>query len=211
MVVSGIQDPLQKLIFDEHQHVDDLPGSFVTDAISGLSIQGPPKLQRASYRLQFPPSYVVVGIYRLVTDKSLLKPAWDKCKHGTQRGLVVGFVWVRDLYVLLPLDLTTGNVDVLHLPYPTEVYRAVSCPVCLNHFWLYHEILRRQRTSSSARVTGLSNDTFFGYKIPFNLTTCMSFSPAPCICILTLARAYRRCSNIRWLSNDVYPQLLPVS
>jgi hypothetical protein len=29
-----------------------------------------------------------------VTDKTLSRPAWDKCKHGTQRGLMVGFVWV---------------------------------------------------------------------------------------------------------------------
>ena len=55
----------------------------------------PANLQRATLRLKFPPSYVVVGVYRLYTDESLYKPAWDKCKHGAQRGLVVGFVWVR--------------------------------------------------------------------------------------------------------------------
>lgn len=55
----------------------------------------PANLQRATFRLHFPPSYVVVGVYRLCTDKLLYKPAWDKCKHGVQRGLVVGFVWVR--------------------------------------------------------------------------------------------------------------------
>jgi len=68
---------------------EGLPGSF-HEVITDL---GPPELERASRRLQFSPSYVIVGIYRLVTDKSLYGPAWDKCKHGTQRGLVAGFLW----------------------------------------------------------------------------------------------------------------------
>jgi len=55
----------------------------------------PEHLQRATLRLNFPPSYVVVGVYRLFTDKSLSKPAWDKCRHGVQRGAIVGSVWVR--------------------------------------------------------------------------------------------------------------------
>jgi hypothetical protein len=55
----------------------------------------PANLQRATLRLKFPPSYVIVGVYRLCTDRSLYKPAWDKCKHGVRRGLIVGFVWVR--------------------------------------------------------------------------------------------------------------------
>lgn len=73
------------------QSGDGLPGSFP----EVITNQGPPELERASYRLQFSPSYAIVGIYRLATDKSLYRPAWDKCKHGTQRGLIVGFVWVR--------------------------------------------------------------------------------------------------------------------
>lgn len=73
-------------------HEGDFPGSF-PETIAGLV---PPELERASRRLEFPPSYVVVGIYRLVTDRSLSRPAWDKCKHGTQRGLMVGFVWVGE-------------------------------------------------------------------------------------------------------------------
>jgi hypothetical protein len=77
----------------EPASAEGLPGSF-PEVITDL---GPPELERASRRLQFSPSYVIVGIYRLVTDKSLYGPAWDKCKHGTQRGLVAGFLWVRVL------------------------------------------------------------------------------------------------------------------
>lgn len=55
----------------------------------------PAHLMRATIRLQFPPTYVVVGVYRLFTDKLLYVPAWDKCKHATQRGAIVGAIWVR--------------------------------------------------------------------------------------------------------------------
>ncbi|KAH9486023.1 hypothetical protein JR316_0000086 [Psilocybe cubensis] len=53
----------------------------------------PPTLKRAVLRMQFPPSYVLVGVYRLFTDKNLYKPAWDKCKHATRRGAIVGSIW----------------------------------------------------------------------------------------------------------------------
>lgn len=74
------------------------PGAFPEPA-QGIDPAdlGPPEFERAARRLSFPPSYVVVGIYRLINDKSLLKPAWDKCRHGTKRGLTVGFVWVSPL------------------------------------------------------------------------------------------------------------------
>lgn len=74
------------------------PGAF-PESVQGIHPEdlGPPELERASRRLSFPPSYVVVGIYRLINDKALLKPAWDKCRHGTQRGLTVGFIWVSPL------------------------------------------------------------------------------------------------------------------
>jgi len=57
----------------------------------------PPNLARAALRMEFPPSYVFVGIYRLFTDKNLYKPAWDKCKHATRRGAIVGGIWARFL------------------------------------------------------------------------------------------------------------------
>ncbi|SJL15113.1 uncharacterized protein ARMOST_18597 [Armillaria ostoyae] len=48
----------------------------------------PAELERATLRLEFPPSYVIVGVYRLFTDKALYQPVWAKCKHGTQRGVI---------------------------------------------------------------------------------------------------------------------------
>jgi hypothetical protein len=57
----------------------------------------PPNLARAALRLEFPPSYVFVGVYRLFTDKNLYGPAWDKCKHATRRGAIVGSIWARFL------------------------------------------------------------------------------------------------------------------
>jgi hypothetical protein len=55
----------------------------------------PSDLKRATLRLQFTPTYVIVGVYRLFTDETLYVPAWKKCKHATVRGAVVGAVWVR--------------------------------------------------------------------------------------------------------------------
>lgn len=88
-----------------------LPGSLsdteLTETALHPHLVTPPELERAVRRLQFPPSYVVVGIYRLIKDKTLFKPAWDKCKHGTQRGLMVGAVWVRPcIWVSSNLGLT---------------------------------------------------------------------------------------------------------
>ena len=45
-------------------------------------------------RLAFPPLYVIVGAYRLCTDKQMYIPVWDKCRHGFVRGMCVGAVWV---------------------------------------------------------------------------------------------------------------------
>lgn len=54
----------------------------------------PPSLQRANLRLHFTPTYAIVGVYRLFTDEKLYVPAWEKCKHATVRGVVVGVLWV---------------------------------------------------------------------------------------------------------------------
>ncbi|KAH7106428.1 hypothetical protein BKA62DRAFT_687123 [Auriculariales sp. MPI-PUGE-AT-0066] len=45
-------------------------------------------------RMAFPPSYCLVGVYRLLNDEQLRTPIWDKCRHGVQRGAIVGLVWV---------------------------------------------------------------------------------------------------------------------
>jgi hypothetical protein len=47
-------------------------------------------LRNATLRIEFPPSCVLVGVYRWFTDKNLYKPAWDKFKYGTRRGAIVG-------------------------------------------------------------------------------------------------------------------------
>ncbi|KAJ7647705.1 hypothetical protein FB45DRAFT_206659 [Roridomyces roridus] len=94
----------------------------------------PASLARATSRLQFPPSYVVVGAYRLFTDKNLYIPAWAKCQHGVQRGAIAGLIWT----------FLTFGVQKKFI----EIFLA-----------------------NSPRVTGLSTDTMFGYKIPFNVHT----------------------------------------
>jgi hypothetical protein len=66
----------------------------------------PDSLQRATQRLGFPPSYVVVGVYRLVFDKALFSPVWQMCRSGFLRGVAVGGVWV--LVAILIWQLTEG-------------------------------------------------------------------------------------------------------
>ncbi|KAJ7169123.1 hypothetical protein C8R43DRAFT_982387 [Mycena crocata] len=103
---------------------------FATDPAAKV----PESLIRATSRLQFPPSYVIVGVYRLFTDKLLYVPAWQKCQHGVQRGAVVGLIW----------SFLTFGIQKKFI-----------------EFFL----------ANSPRVTGLSNDMMFGYKIPFNVHT----------------------------------------
>lgn len=72
-----------------------VPGAYVGgDPPTPYTEDVPAPLRRATSRLQFPPSYVVVGFYRLVTDRNLYVPAWQKCKHGFVRGATVALVWV---------------------------------------------------------------------------------------------------------------------
>ncbi|KAK7033354.1 hypothetical protein R3P38DRAFT_792453 [Favolaschia claudopus] len=105
---------------------------FATDP--SVANQIPQSLARATSRLQFPPSYVVVGVYRLFTDKNLYVPAWQKCQHGTTRGAVVALIWT-----FLTFGIQKKFIEVF--------------------------------LANSPRVIGLSNDTMFGYKIPFNVHT----------------------------------------
>ncbi|KAG5651400.1 hypothetical protein H0H81_008758 [Sphagnurus paluster] len=95
----------------------------------------PDSLIRASLRLQFPPTYVVIGVYRLFTDKRLYEPAWQKCRNGTRRGLSVGAAWV-----VFTFELQRKFIELF--------------------------------LANSKRVTGLSNETIFGFTVPFSLTTC---------------------------------------
>jgi hypothetical protein len=94
----------------------------------------PQQLKRATIRLEFPPSYVLVGVYRLFTDSNLYKPAWDKCRHATQRGAIVGAIWT-----VLTFSIQRKFIETF--------------------------------LKNSPRITGLSDDTMFGFKVPFNLYT----------------------------------------
>ncbi|KAF9477017.1 hypothetical protein BDN70DRAFT_838357 [Pholiota conissans] len=94
----------------------------------------PEKLQRATLRLEFPPSYVVVGVYRLITDRNLWVPAWDKCRHAVRRGAIVGGIWA----------FVTFKIQKKYIE------------------WFLMK---------SPRVTGLSHDTIFGFKVPFSILT----------------------------------------
>ncbi|KAF8079403.1 hypothetical protein FPV67DRAFT_1405545 [Lyophyllum atratum] len=94
----------------------------------------PAALHHATLRLQFPPTYVIVGVYRLFTDKLLYVPAWDKCRHATVRGAVLGAIWA-----VLTFSLQRKFIEIF--------------------------------LAKSPRVTGLSNESFFGYKPPFSLPT----------------------------------------
>ena len=107
----------------------------------------PPNLARAALRLEFPPSYVLVGVYRLLTDKNLYGPAWDKCKHGTRRGAIVGGIWAR-----FHLFRTTVNSwfyahhrrfsllafkrNSLNYSYPSQPFsNTLMCIRAFTYFW----------------------------------------------------------------------------
>ncbi|KAG8219224.1 hypothetical protein J3R82DRAFT_60 [Butyriboletus roseoflavus] len=121
----------------------------------------PANLQRATRRLNFPPSYVVVGVYRLCTDKSLYKPAWDKCKHGVQRGLIVGFVWV---------GLGIHSHERLPDAFPKacltyRIQKHIIRALLKNPSSLFSV---RYITRLSQTASDLSEETFLGVQLPFN-------------------------------------------
>ncbi|VDB89111.1 unnamed protein product [Peniophora sp. CBMAI 1063] len=73
----------------------------------------PPTLERAANRLSFPPSYVVVGAYRLITDKSILVPVWKKSQHGFVRGLGISAAWAA-----LTFNIQRGLVRLFWMKSP---------------------------------------------------------------------------------------------
>jgi hypothetical protein len=79
----------------------------------------PQQLERAYARLLFPPSYVIVGAYRLLTDRTLLGPAWTKCRNGVRRGLLVGFVWS-----CVTFGVQRKIVEVFYMKYVLGLYAA---------------------------------------------------------------------------------------
>ncbi|KAF8639360.1 hypothetical protein AX17_001549 [Amanita inopinata Kibby_2008] len=98
----------------------------------------PQELSRASLRLRYPPSYVLVGVYRFCTDKNLYVPAWNKCKHATQRGLIVGVIWailtfqLQKKFIQIFLSnspritgLSTDTVFGFQIPFSLHTFGAV--------------------------------------------------------------------------------------
>ncbi|XP_006453767.1 hypothetical protein AGABI2DRAFT_189141 [Agaricus bisporus var. bisporus H97] len=98
----------------------------------------PPELTRATQRLEFPPSYVVVGAYRLLTDEILLKPTWDKCRHAARRGAIVGGIWallafgIQRKFIEMFLrnspkitGLSTNTMFGFQIPFNVHTYAAV--------------------------------------------------------------------------------------
>ncbi|KAF9448787.1 hypothetical protein P691DRAFT_668783 [Macrolepiota fuliginosa MF-IS2] len=96
------------------------------------------QLSGATLRLEFSPSYVVVGAYRLITDETLLKPTWDKCKHATRRGGTVGLIWafltfhVQKKFIEIFLrnspkvtGLSNNTVLGYNVPFNVHTYAAI--------------------------------------------------------------------------------------
>ncbi|KAH7886408.1 hypothetical protein F5I97DRAFT_1809127 [Phlebopus sp. FC_14] len=138
----------------------------------------PPELQRATLRLNFPPSYVVVGVYRLFTDESLYKPAWDKCRHGARRGLTVGLIWVSLTFRIQKYAIRA----IIKHPSSLLSFSYIS------------------RLSETA--TDLSEETFLGIKLPFQVSTYVTilFLGAQVTSILTffLSRNIRIARQRAW-------------
>ncbi|KAK4684346.1 hypothetical protein P7C73_g5836, partial [Tremellales sp. Uapishka_1] len=51
--------------------------------------------------LHFPPSYTIVGIYRLLTDPLIRGPVLDKIKHASLRGAVVALIYAGGSWRIL--------------------------------------------------------------------------------------------------------------
>ncbi|KAG9311727.1 hypothetical protein JVU11DRAFT_7967 [Chiua virens] len=132
--------------------------------MSSIKDPVPANLQRATLRLNFPPSYVVVGVYRLCTDRSLYKPAWDKCKHGVRRGLIVGFVWVRlGKYTKRLLEPTCAKTCLTYRIQRHFIRTLLNNP---SSIFSLNYITRLSQTASD-----LSEETFLGFKLPFGAST----------------------------------------
>ncbi|KAI0698014.1 hypothetical protein BC835DRAFT_1405525 [Cytidiella melzeri] len=114
--------------------IPTVPGDFGKELSSPYVENIPANLRASTSRLQFPPSYAVVGAYRLITDKSLRVPAWQKLKHGTVRGASVALVW----------SVATFKIQRVFV----ELFLV-----------------------KSPSVSGLSRDTVFGIRMPFDLPT----------------------------------------
>lgn len=91
----------------------------------------PAHLARSALRMQYPPSYVLVGVYRLCTDKLLFVPVWDKCRHGVRRGVLVGLAWtvltfgIQKQFIQLFLSPSHSTLFGYPLPFSVHTYAAI--------------------------------------------------------------------------------------
>lgn len=129
--------------------VSRIPGEY-GEKTSSSGDNVPLSLYRTTMRLEFPPSYVGVGIYRLCTDRALRIAAWDKCKHGARRGAIVGLIWT-----CLTYPIQKRLVQLVHT-HPGSIFS-------------FSYISRL-----SERAGDISEETFWGYKLPFSLSSCVA-------------------------------------
>ena len=130
-----------------------------------------PSQSLADFRLNLSPSYVLVGVYRLSTDASIRVPVWKKCKHGFLRGAFVALVWVSPNNDRHRPAQPTVFPDLLHVWNSKELHPTLPVKVC-PLLMICHGVHSHPH-ARSARVIGLSNRSFFGYTVPFELTTRM--------------------------------------
>ena len=138
-----------------------------------MSADPHPTPSLAPFRLEFSPSYILVGVYRLSTDPSIRVPVWKKCKHAFVRGIVVGCAWVSATTTVRPAVSPHPVLPpgVLHVRNSKELHPVL--PVKVRPALVTHHRIHSHPHARSSRVTGLSDHSFFGYTVPFELTTCM--------------------------------------
>ncbi|KAH9973378.1 hypothetical protein BGW80DRAFT_1310487 [Lactifluus volemus] len=156
---------------------------FVEDPFDG---SGPPRntdipnsLQRATLRLNFPPSYVVVGAYRLLSDKALFIPIWQKCRNGFLKGAAVGCAWsfltfsiqrglIKTFWLNSPNvlghmnDTILGFKPPLNIPtWATIVFLSSQVTFILNFFLSHNLRIARERAWQQTVVSRGKGPTFW--------------------------------------------------
>ncbi|GJE94131.1 EI24 domain-containing protein [Phanerochaete sordida] len=160
-----------------------LPGDFgAGSAPSKLpySDNVPENLRAATARLQFPPSYVIVGVYRLFTDKNLIRPAWDKCKHGVVRGAGIALAWAVltfkiqrkfvEVFLIKSPSVTGLSRDAvfgIHLPfdlptYATLMFISTQATAILTFFLSKNIRIARDRVYEQTIISRGKTSEFWG-------------------------------------------------
>jgi hypothetical protein len=44
--------------------------------------------------LAYTPIYLIVGVYRLLTDEKLFVPIWKECRQAAKQGALLALLWV---------------------------------------------------------------------------------------------------------------------